>query len=119
MSDKKLHDTWVFHYAPRGRNSKVSFKNSDMYKNQISTLGEFNTIKGFFEHYCFLKRPSDIPTDHKVMLFSQNKEPLWEVLFALELSKRGHLDHLLQAQGGGGPEQKVGAAALCSHRGTI
>ena len=81
MEDKKLHDTWVFHYAPRGRNSKVSFKNSDMYKDQISKLGEFNTIKGFFEHYCFLKRPSDIPTDHKVMLFRKSKQPLWEVNF--------------------------------------
>lgn len=79
MADKKIHCKWVFHYAPRGRNSKVSFKNSDMYKEQIQYLGEFDTIKGFFEHYCFLKRPSDIPTDHKLMLFRENKPPLWEV----------------------------------------
>ena len=46
-------------------------------------LGEFDSIKGFFEHYCFLKRPSDIPTDHKLLLFREDKKPLWEVILLI------------------------------------
>ena len=46
--------------------------------------GEFDTVKGFFELYCFLKRPSEIPTDHKLMMFRNEKKPLWEVIFILK-----------------------------------
>ena len=48
MSELLLHNKWIFYYAPRGRNSKVSFKNSEKYEEQLQTIGELNTIKEFF-----------------------------------------------------------------------
>jgi hypothetical protein len=33
MTDLVLKNKWIFYYAPRGRNSKVSFKNSENYEN--------------------------------------------------------------------------------------
>ena len=61
-------------------------------------LGEFDSIKGFFEHYCFLKRPSDIHTDHKLLLFRENKKPLWEVIFLnlKELLKWWNMDYFIE-----------------------
>ena len=33
MADLLFKNKWNFYYAPRGRNSKVSFKNSENYHN--------------------------------------------------------------------------------------
>ena len=35
-------------------------------------------MKDFFSYYCYLRRPSDIPTDHKLLFFRSDKKPLWE-----------------------------------------
>jgi hypothetical protein len=40
--------------------------------------GELKSIEDFFSLYCYLKRPSEIPADHKLMLFRSDKKPLWE-----------------------------------------
>ena len=33
MTDLQFKNKWIFYYAPRGRNSKVSFKNNENYEN--------------------------------------------------------------------------------------
>lgn len=39
--EHKTHSEWTFRYAPRGRNSVVSRKNSEMYADQLHDLGIF------------------------------------------------------------------------------
>ncbi len=45
MGDLTFKNKWIFYYAPRGRNSKVSYRNSDKYENQLQVLGEIETAK--------------------------------------------------------------------------
>ena len=49
-----LNCKWTFFYAPRGRNSVVSIYNPSDYRYQLQDIAHFDTIKGFFESYCFL-----------------------------------------------------------------
>lgn len=72
----KLNDVWVFWYVPRGRNKE--YQEQQNYEKNLICLGECGTIEEFFNLYCFLKRPSDIPFDNKLMLFKKGWKPLWE-----------------------------------------
>jgi hypothetical protein len=51
---------------------------------------EFDSLEGFFSLYCFLKRPSEIPLDHKLMLFRKGKgcKPMWEVNLSKNFFKK-------------------------------
>lgn len=53
------------------------------YSNEIYMFffkkGEFNTIEGFYSFYSFLKKPSEVINEHKLMLFRKECKPLWEV----------------------------------------
>ncbi len=61
-----------------------------MIKNTITYVkykGEVNSWEDFFNYYSFMKRPSDIGIDIKIMLFRKNCQPLWEVIsFLIYLS---------------------------------
>lgn len=54
-------------------------------------LGEFNTLEGFFSFYCFLKRPSEVEIDNKLMMFRKGCMPLWEVFNYLLIRNKGFL----------------------------
>eukprot|EP01016_Furgasonia_blochmanni_P030936 TRINITY_DN3204_c0_g1_i2.p1 TRINITY_DN3204_c0_g1~~TRINITY_DN3204_c0_g1_i2.p1 ORF type:complete len:261 (-),score=83.67 TRINITY_DN3204_c0_g1_i2:140-922(-) len=69
-----LNSTWVFYYAPRGKRA-VQTEN---YEDNLKRLGEFNTIEDFFSFYCYLRRPSEIDVDNKILMFRQGCVPLWE-----------------------------------------
>mmetsp|Transcript_28807 Transcript_28807/g.75915 ORF Transcript_28807/g.75915 Transcript_28807/m.75915 type:complete len:582 (-) Transcript_28807:69-1814(-) len=53
-------------------------KESDQYLESLRQLGSFNTIEGFYRHYSYLLRPSDLPRDHNVLLFRKGYKPMWE-----------------------------------------
>lgn len=36
------------------------------------------TVEEFLSFYCYLKKPSDIPVDNKVIIFRKQKRPCWE-----------------------------------------
>merc|ERR1711879_1140280 len=44
----------------------------------LRQLGSFNTIEGFYRHYTYLLRPSELPRDHNVLLFRKGYKPMWE-----------------------------------------
>lgn len=71
----KIKDKWIFWYSPRGKKAKSDATN---YINNLTKLGEFQYIEDFFRFYCFLKRPSEIDVDNKLILFRSGKMPMWE-----------------------------------------
>mmetsp|Transcript_26034 Transcript_26034/g.22928 ORF Transcript_26034/g.22928 Transcript_26034/m.22928 type:complete len:114 (+) Transcript_26034:59-400(+) len=73
-SESKLNDTWCFWYAPRGRNALAT----DNYFENLKCLGDINTMEEFFSYYCYLRRPTEVPMDHKILLFRKQCKPLWE-----------------------------------------
>lgn len=45
----------------------------------LKNLGTVYSIEDFFQYYCFLMRPSEMPHNHKLMFFRKGCKPLWEV----------------------------------------
>lgn len=87
---------WSWWYSPRGRNSKPNA--SYLYQNNLTKLGDVRTLEDMFSYYCYLKKPSDVPIDHKMMFFRKGDMPTWEVYFfgilkiIQELARRRLLD---------------------------
>ena len=63
----KLKNEWTFWYSPRGKQSNPGA--SKNYAINLTKLGDVSTIEEFFSYYCFLKKPSDIGNDNKVIFF--------------------------------------------------
>jgi len=63
-TDTQLTSGWSWWYSPRGRNSKPNA--SEEYENNLTNIGDVTTLEQFFSYYCFLKKPSEVPVDHKV-----------------------------------------------------
>jgi translation initiation factor 4E len=77
MSEQhKLNDSWSMYYAPRGKRSKYDTKN---YGGNLNEIGKFDNLQDFYKYYCYLKRPSAIPIDSKIMMFRSGFKPMWEV----------------------------------------
>ena len=49
------------------------------YQNYFYIKGECDSIEKFFSLYCYLKRPSEIPINHKLLFFRSQNKPLWEL----------------------------------------
>lgn len=77
VADVKLESVWSFWYSPRGRNSKPDA--SENYETQLTHLGDATTVQEFFSYYLFLKKPDDVGTDHKMIVFRKDHSPCWEV----------------------------------------
>ena len=75
--DVKLENKWSFWYSPRGRNSKPDA--SENYETQLTHLGDAETVREFFSYYLYLRKPDEVGTDHKMIIFRKNHAPLWEV----------------------------------------
>lgn len=69
-----LETAWTFWYDKKTSNRKES----DQYIEGLRQLGSFNTIEGFYRHYAYLLRPSELPRDHNVLLFRKGYKPMWE-----------------------------------------
>lgn len=76
MSMYQLQNEWTYWYSPRGKNSKPNAKKD--YESNITKLGDMSTLEEFFSFYCYIKKPSEIPVDHKVILFRKGFLPCWE-----------------------------------------
>ena len=74
--EHKLKNTWSFWYSPRGKNSKP--ESNKNYEMNLTKLGDVKTVEEFLSFYCFLKKPSEIPVDHKVIIFRDGRKPCWE-----------------------------------------
>ncbi len=72
----KLKSEWSYWYSPRGKNSKPDAKQN--YEVNLTKLGDISTLEEFFSYYCYIKKPSDIPVDHKVIFFRKGQKPCWE-----------------------------------------
>ena len=75
--DVSLPNEWSFWYSPRGRNSLPDAKTN--YEANITHLGDVATVKEFLSFYCYLKKPSDVPVDNKMVVFRKGSLPCWEV----------------------------------------
>eukprot|EP00928_Gymnodinium_smaydae_P065577 TRINITY_DN48693_c0_g1_i1.p1 TRINITY_DN48693_c0_g1~~TRINITY_DN48693_c0_g1_i1.p1 ORF type:complete len:359 (+),score=72.98 TRINITY_DN48693_c0_g1_i1:149-1225(+) len=74
-ADESLLETpWTFWYDKKTTDKKES----DQYMEGLRQLGSFGTIEGFYRHYTFLLRPSELPRDHNVLLFRKGYKPMWE-----------------------------------------
>lgn len=74
-ADEALLETpWTFWYDKKTSDKKES----DQYMEGLRQLGTFGTIEGFYKHYTYLLRPSELPRDHNVWLFRKGYKPMWE-----------------------------------------
>ena len=85
----KLQNQWSFWYSPRGRNSKPNAKQN--YKANITHLGDINTVEDFISYYCYLKKPSEVPVDNKMIFFRKGDLPCWEVTHLIARIRRKRL----------------------------
>jgi len=69
-----LETAWTFWYDKK----TTDRKESEQYMEGLKQLGSFNTVEGFYRHYSFLLRPSEVPRDHNVLLFRKGYRPMWE-----------------------------------------
>ncbi|CAK9004624.1 unnamed protein product, partial [Durusdinium trenchii] len=69
-----LETAWTFWYDKKTSDRKES----EQYMEGLKQLGSFNTIEGFYRHYSYLLRPSEVPRDHNVLLFRKGYRPMWE-----------------------------------------
>jgi len=72
--ESPLETAWTFWYDKKTSDKKES----EQYMEALKQLGTFNTIEGFYRHYSFLLRPSELPRDHNVYLFRKSYKPMWE-----------------------------------------
>ena len=77
LTETPLKNAWSWWYSPRGRNSKPNAQ--DNFENNLTNLGDVQTLEQFFSYYCFIKKPSEVPIDHKVLFFQKGFVPAWEV----------------------------------------
>jgi len=80
--DLILANEWSFWYSPRGRNSRPTAAKD--YESNLTHLGDVKSVKDFMSYYCFLKRPAEVPVDHKMIFFRKGHLPCWEVHFLLK-----------------------------------
>eukprot|EP00927_Polykrikos_kofoidii_P071955 TRINITY_DN68134_c0_g1_i1.p1 TRINITY_DN68134_c0_g1~~TRINITY_DN68134_c0_g1_i1.p1 ORF type:complete len:487 (-),score=125.47 TRINITY_DN68134_c0_g1_i1:522-1982(-) len=73
-SETPLETPWTFWYDKK----TTDRKESDQYMEGLRQLGTFNTVQGFYQHYSYLNRPSDLPRDHNLLLFRRGYKPMWE-----------------------------------------
>jgi len=69
-----LETAWTFWYDKKTSDRKES----DQYMEGLRQLGSFNTVQGFYRHYSYLLRPSELPRDHNCYMFRKNYKPMWE-----------------------------------------
>jgi len=69
-----LENAWTFWYDKKTTDKKES----DQYMEGLKQLGSFNTIEGFYRHYTWLMKPSELPRDHNMLLFRKGYKPMWE-----------------------------------------
>ena len=72
----KLRCEWTFWYSPRGKNSRP--ESNKNYELNLTKLGDVTTLEEFFRIYCYIKRPSEVEVDHKIIFFRKGHKPCWE-----------------------------------------
>lgn len=92
-SATKLKSEWSFWYSPRGRSSKPGADKN--YTTNLTHLGDVLTVNDFFSYYCYLKKPSNVPVDNKLIFFRKGMEPCWENYpeggcWIMQIKKRDH-----------------------------
>jgi len=73
-SEDPLEAAWSFWYDKKTSDRQES----DQYMEGLKQLGSFNTIQGFYRHYTYLLRPSELPRDQNLLLFRKGYKPMWE-----------------------------------------
>jgi len=72
-NQQPLASEWAFHLFTKHQGSST-----EKYENNISLLGSFDTIEGFWSIYSHLKRPNDIPQNTDYHLFRKGIRAIWE-----------------------------------------
>lgn len=70
-----LSRTFVFSFSFFKQYSKQDQKS---YKDEIKTLGSFNTVEGFWSYYRHMVRPDKLPAGCEINLFQEGIQPMWE-----------------------------------------
>jgi len=73
-AETPLETSWTFWYDKKTTDKKES----DQHMEGLRQLGSFSTVEGFFRHYSFLNRPSDLPPNHNMYMFRKPYKPMWE-----------------------------------------
>eukprot|EP00744_Colponema_vietnamica_P001306 GILI01002184.1.p2 GENE.GILI01002184.1~~GILI01002184.1.p2 ORF type:complete len:255 (+),score=92.93 GILI01002184.1:61-825(+) len=68
-----LQTSWSFWY-----DKKMPRQSNDNYQDNLTKLGTFSTIEGFFRFYAYLTRAHDLPRDVNIHLFRAGAPPMWE-----------------------------------------
>ena len=70
-----LSRTFVFSFSFFKQYTNQAQRN---YKDEIKTLGSFNTIEGFWSYYRHMVRPDKLPSGCEINLFQEGIQPMWE-----------------------------------------
>lgn len=73
-NETPLETAWTFWYDKHSSDKKES----DQYMEGLRQLGSFSTIQGFYRHYSYLRRPSELPRDYNCYMFRKHYKPMWE-----------------------------------------
>eukprot|EP00730_Choanoeca_flexa_P016855 TRINITY_DN8044_c0_g1_i3.p1 TRINITY_DN8044_c0_g1~~TRINITY_DN8044_c0_g1_i3.p1 ORF type:complete len:197 (+),score=33.40 TRINITY_DN8044_c0_g1_i3:155-745(+) len=69
-----LKNTWTFWFSEKKKKTPQAVANYDDLVKQVHT---FKTVEDFFNIYCHMARPKDLPASD-VHLFKQGIKPMWE-----------------------------------------
>lgn len=72
----RLQSKWTF-WADKKMATK-SHQSFEDYNQNLSRLGSFDTLEGFWRHYSWLKSPDDLPRDTDFFCFRNQLVPAWE-----------------------------------------
>ncbi|KAL6047726.1 putative Eukaryotic translation initiation factor 4E type, variant 2 [Balamuthia mandrillaris] len=94
FGEHKLHTAWSFWYSRKSKHhhtptsnqnqnkgkKQANSQNGDLddHKDHLTHLSLFRTVEEFWSHYCWLKRPEELPKESNYYVFRKRLLPMWE-----------------------------------------
>jgi translation initiation factor 4E len=70
-----LQSPWVFWFNNRRKSvAKANFS----YSEKLAIIGEVHSIEEFFQYYCYLRKPTELPRNIELKFFRKYEIPMWE-----------------------------------------
>jgi len=82
--EKRLQTPWTIHYMSNKTKKKTPAKRKKghvkEYLENLTYVGTFSSVEGFWRYYSWLKKPSELPMNNRstLYMFRANLQPAWE-----------------------------------------
>eukprot|EP01066_Platyproteum_vivax_P009471 Platyproteum_vivax@DN4171_c0_g1_i1.p1 len=74
VGEHPLETAWTLWYDVRTDRQM----DAEGYASTLKAIGEFNTIEGFYRHFCWLHKASSLPRNTNIFVFRKGCIPMWE-----------------------------------------